>query len=107
MKYGGRNDVLRHFGSDKHKSIAAAQSSTKPGGLGAYFARTTDDDVIKAERLYTGYIIEHNLPVSASDHADTCFSECFLTAKLWQNITAVGQSRKQSSILWLSAAGKK
>ena len=52
VKLGGRNDVLGHIVSDKHKQLAAALSTVKPGGLDAYFARSTDDTVINAECLF-------------------------------------------------------
>ena len=82
VKSGGRNDVLRHIVTDKHKQLAAALSTVKPGGLDAYFARSTDNTVINAECLFTGFIVEHNLPVNASDHTGQLFRRMFPDSKI-------------------------
>ena len=71
-----------HIVSDKHKQLAAALSTVKPGGLDAYFARSTDDTVINAECLFTGFIVEHNLPVNASDHTGQLFRQMFPDSKI-------------------------
>ena len=73
VKYGGRNDILRHIDSDKHCSSATARSNTL--GIADFFRKSGSDDssIIKAETLFTGFIIEHNLNVASSDHAGPLF----------------------------------
>ena len=58
--------------SARHKKKAeAAEKSTK---MTNFFSRTSTvpDDlaVIRAETLFAHFLVEHNIPLSASDHAD-------------------------------------
>lgn len=64
VKYGGRNDVDTHVTGDKHKATASSRSSTST--LSNFFVRSDSNDVIKAEVSFTGFLIEHNLPISAA-----------------------------------------
>ena len=49
-----------------------------------YFAKGGNDeeDVTKAEPLFTGFIWEHNLPIAATDHAGPLFKKMFPDSKI-------------------------
>ena len=41
-----------------------------------------EEDVTKAELLFTGFILEHNLPIAAADHAGPLFKKMFPDSKI-------------------------
>ncbi|KAJ8389034.1 hypothetical protein AAFF_G00124310 [Aldrovandia affinis] len=45
-------------------------------------ARTKDEDVTRAELCFTGFTVEHNLPIAASDHAGPLFRKMFPDSKI-------------------------
>ena len=84
VKSGGKNDVKRHVAKKKHQEIAKSRSNEKES-ITSYFTTKKDDNaVIKAECLYTSYLVEHNLPISASDHAGAVFKRMFPDSEIAQ-----------------------
>ncbi|XP_071033051.1 SCAN domain-containing protein 3-like [Parasteatoda tepidariorum] len=58
----------------KHeKSAESVSSSTKLDG----YLKNDDMDVINAEMLFTSFLIEHNVPLTAADHAGQLFRKMF------------------------------
>ncbi|XP_030853616.1 uncharacterized protein LOC105439660 [Strongylocentrotus purpuratus] len=93
IKSGGRNDVFRHITSDKHKQTAKARGNTK--GIQSFFRSAAgDDSATKAEALFTGFLVEHNLPVAASDHAGPIFKKMFPDSNI---ATKYGSARTKTS----------
>ena len=81
VKHGGKNYVNRHIQSDKHNTVAKARSNTP--GIAGYFTKSgADNDVIKAEMLFTGFLVEHNLNIASSDHAGPLFKRMFPDSKI-------------------------
>ena len=76
VKAGGKHDVFRHVSKKKHQDFANARSSEMKD-IGSYFVKKDDDAVIKAECLFTSCLVEHNIQISASDHASTVFKKMF------------------------------
>ncbi|KAG0425725.1 hypothetical protein HPB47_027103 [Ixodes persulcatus] len=58
-------DVAMHAASKKHASNL--QCKEKQHRLQQFFCRE-DSDVIRAECLFTGFLLEHNIPLGASEH---------------------------------------
>ena len=68
VKHGGGNDIFKHVKTPKHernleclRGVAKIETFVKP-------PTANEIDVINAECLMTNFIIEHNLPVTVSDH---------------------------------------
>ncbi len=83
IEHGGRDDIKRHLASQKHIDLEAASSSTST--ITHFFAKlgsSEEDQVTKAELYFTSFIIEHNIPISASDHAGSLFRNRFPDSKI-------------------------
>lgn len=75
IAHGGKDDCRRHVNSAKHKEYAVASQKTKD--VASFFVADKDTTVIKAECLFTRFIIEHNLPIAVADHAKLLFTAMF------------------------------
>lgn len=79
MVDSGINDCTRHVEGPKHvknvKSISSMKSVTT-------FATTSSNHLMEAvtnaEVLFTGFLVEHNIPLAASDHVAKLFKAMFL-----------------------------
>ena len=47
-----------------------------------HFFRPDNFDVINAEVTFTDFLVEHNMQLSASDHAGACFRKMFPDSKI-------------------------
>ncbi|XP_068723559.1 neurofilament heavy polypeptide-like [Montipora capricornis] len=75
-KHQGRADVERHINKDIH------QNNTKrlEGQNKLPFCSKQDplaEKQIKSEVLFTSFLVEHNMPLSAADHAGALFKQMF------------------------------
>ena len=72
---GTENDINTHKVTSKHKGyVDAVQRQRKLTDFGA--SSTTaklDQNVVKAELLFYGFLVKQNLPLSAADYADELF----------------------------------
>ena len=77
VSHGGLNDIEKHLKTKKHSSICEASSSTQ--SIASFFASTSKSSlsVIRAETLFTDFIIEHSLPIRVADHASKLFTKMF------------------------------
>ena len=81
VKSGGRNDIFRHIGSEKHREIAKVRSATR--GIGEYFRSVDNNEsIVRAETYFTGFLVEHNLPIASSDHVGPLFRKMFPDSKI-------------------------
>ena len=84
VAHGGEKDINRHKDISKHKGyVDAAQQQRKLTNFGA--SSTTahfDQKVVKAELLFTGFLVEHNLSLSTADHAGKLFKNMFPDSKI-------------------------
>ena len=72
VKSGGRNDILRHVGSDINIAVVKRHESSQHARHCQFLLEnldSNDSSVINAEILFPGFIIEHNLNHASSDHA--------------------------------------
>ena len=86
ISHGGRDDCRRHVSSKKHKEYAQLQKAPR---IGTFFQSSTsisaDHEIIKAETLFTNFLVEHNIPLSAADHAGNLFKRMFPDSKIAKN----------------------
>nr|XP_042913534.1 uncharacterized protein LOC122273560 [Parasteatoda tepidariorum] len=69
----GKGDILKHIQTDKHQRNSNILLSNKKIDLKV----NDDQSVIRAEALFTSYLIEHNIAINASDHAGPLFRRMF------------------------------
>lgn len=76
ISHGGKNDLATHMKSNKHCSnVKVVEDNRK---IRTFFgSSTSDNSVIKAECLFTAFLLEHNIPLSAADHAGSLFRKMF------------------------------
>lgn len=78
IKSGGASDIERHVKTKKHQEADKLRS--KNNTVTSYFASTSnplDEKVMNAEMLWNKFLVEHNLPIAASDHAGPLFKAMF------------------------------
>ena len=66
---GGANDIKRHMNNDKHKKNAEAlqRASLHTQPLSS-FCKKEDLSVIRAEVLFTDFLVEHSIQPAVADH---------------------------------------
>ena len=81
--HGGENDIKRHISTPKYKSFVTAQASNHRLTDWGSSASTSNFDikVTKAEVLFSGFLTEHNLPLTTADHAGNLFRQMFPDSK--------------------------
>ncbi|KAH6946853.1 hypothetical protein HPB50_015642 [Hyalomma asiaticum] len=75
VSHGGKADIKVHIASQKHQDYFRAADGQ--GNIGSFFQKSCEDSAIRAECLFTGFLVEHNLPLSVSDHAGLLFRKMF------------------------------
>ena len=79
VAHGGRDDCKKHISTKKHASQVKVTRNVKP--MSAFFGAkesTLDQAVTRAETYFTSFLVEHNIPLAASDHAARLFKSMFL-----------------------------
>ncbi|KAJ8043481.1 hypothetical protein HOLleu_10580 [Holothuria leucospilota] len=79
ISHGGLNGIAKHVGSAKHRQIAVSVQEYS-GGLHRFFASdlsTEGEQVIRAEVLFSDFIVEHNLPIAFADHVGPLLRKMF------------------------------
>lgn len=66
IRHGGLNDVERHCEGNRHKSRGEMVEEPK---ISTFFSSDSGLGVMKAEALFTSFLVEHNFPAAAADHA--------------------------------------
>ena len=84
IAHGGENGINRHKDTSKHKEyVDLAQRQRKLTDFGASSATANlNQKAVKAERLFSGFLVEHNLPLSTGDHATKLFRNMFPDSKI-------------------------
>lgn len=101
VAHGGRDDCRRHFESKKHKDYAKVKSNNK--SISSFFVNNEDTSVMNAELLFTSFLVEHNVPLSVSDHAGNLFRAMFPDSKIAQKY---GCARTKTTALVQHMAGE-
>lgn len=74
--HGGVTDISKHVATAKHVSKAALQTNIRK--VPEFFTGNKDLSVIRAEVLFTEFIVEHNLPIACADHAAPLFRKLLI-----------------------------
>ena len=84
VAHGGENDINRHKDSSKHKGyVDAAQQQRKLTDFGASSATANlGQKVMKAELIFSGFLVDHNLPLSTADHTTKIIRNMFPDSKI-------------------------
>ncbi|KAH6946095.1 hypothetical protein HPB50_011622 [Hyalomma asiaticum] len=65
-----------HIALQKHQNYVRAAEGQ--GNTGSFFQNSHEDCAIHVECLFTGFLVEHNLPLGICDHAGPLFWKMFL-----------------------------
>ena len=93
IRLSGLYDCQKHVESAWHVQ-AAGKACSK---IDTFFSKDTEFVTINAETLFTSFLIEHNIPMSVSDHTGPLLKECFQIPKLPLNMPVAEQRQLQ---LW-------
>ena len=81
---GGQNDISKHNATETHKKYVEAE--TKQRKLIDFTASSAtanlDQKVSKVEILFSGFLVEHNLPLATPDHTSKLFESMFPDSKI-------------------------
>ena len=82
IHHQGLLDVKRHIGGSQHQKVAKDIAATT--SIDTCFVRgsTEAEQVTNAEILFTGFILEHNVPFECSSHAGPLFRKMFPDSKI-------------------------
>ena len=74
VDHGGKSDIINHAKTKKHqKNFEAYKSISK-----LKFIPVWDDfQTISAKLLFINFLLEHNIPLAAADHASSLLHEMF------------------------------
>ena len=77
----GRYDITQHIATAKHRSNAERKDSNQ-SILQFVSSKSNDYNTIRAETLWTLYVVEHNMPFTSSDSFSDIAKWCWLI-KMW------------------------
>jgi hypothetical protein len=80
------DDIKRHVGTKNHQKKGSERANEKLIRFGYRPApkSAVDYSTIRAETLFVSFLVEHNLPLSAADHAGPLFRKMFPNCKTAQ-----------------------
>lgn len=83
VNHGGKYDCSRHISSSKHRNFSDRKAIAKKMPE-TFFTVDSDASLgaTKAEMLFTSFLIQHNVPLSAADHAGHLFKVMFPDSKI-------------------------
>ncbi|XP_033726452.1 uncharacterized protein LOC117316076 [Pecten maximus] len=102
IAHGGKDDIKKHVARIKHKQ--ADVKGTRP--VTDFFQMGTDLSTIKAECLFTSFLMKKNIPMSAADGTGELFREMFPDSKIARNY-ACGRTKSQAIVNEMAADSTK
>ena len=82
IHHQGLLDVKRHIGGSQHQKLAKDVAASTSIDTFYVSGSTEVEKVTNAEVLFTGFILEHNLPFECSSHAGPLFRKMFPDSKI-------------------------
>lgn len=79
-------DCRRHCQSKKHKRLA--EGSDRNQDVGSFFLPERDLRPIRAETLFSSFIVEHNIALKVTDHAGPLFRRMFPDSEIARQYSA-------------------
>jgi len=67
--HGGRDDLRKHCSTQKHLNAASAAKLQPPSS--SFVAKDCTAEVTRTKLLFMSFQVEHNVALSASDHAES------------------------------------
>lgn len=104
INHGGRNDCKRHCETKKHENNAKKQKGNK--SLLTCFNQKEISSAINAEAFFSRFLVEHNIPLSAADHAGPLFRKMFPDSAIAKKYGS-GRSKTTSIIRSMAEVKKK
>ena len=95
ISHGGRDDLRKHRSTQKHLNAASA-TKLQPS-LSSFVAKDRTAEVTRAKLLFMSFLVEHNVALSASDHAGALFKQMFPDSELAKKY----QESQSHSQTWL------
>ena len=80
ITHGGRDDLRKHCLTQKH--VHAATAAKFQPSVSSFAGADRSAEVTCSELLFTSFLVEHNIPLSASDHAGLLFRKMFPDSEL-------------------------
>ncbi|KAH8033952.1 hypothetical protein HPB51_018421 [Rhipicephalus microplus] len=80
VSHEGRSSIVAHIRSRKH--VIALHSQEKQQQLGQFFRKEDGDSDVRAECLFMGFLLEHNIPLTAADYVGPLFRKMFPTSDI-------------------------
>ncbi|XP_038058954.1 uncharacterized protein LOC119730226 [Patiria miniata] len=78
--HSGSYDITQHIETTKHRNIAETKSANR--SIRQFMPSNKDYDLIRAETLWTEYVIEHNMPFVSSDEFTDVVKQMFPDSKI-------------------------
>ena len=85
VKHQGERDVIRHKDGEDHKRWEKSLRNQPTLNLATSSTSTLQYDTSKADVLAAKFIVEHNLPISVSDHMGPLFRQMFPDSDIAKN----------------------
>ena len=87
VAHGGITDCKRHIITQKHTKLAELVQKSKSmssfvGSSSGHSSKTGPIGRIRAEVLFTEFLVEHNIALSVADHASKLFKKMFPDSKI-------------------------
>jgi hypothetical protein len=104
ISHGGRHDIVQHISMKKHINNVEANNA-KNSKISSFFNnKDNKDEITRAECLFTAFFIEHNLPLSCSDHIGPLLRKIFPNHEIGQKYSCA--RTKTSAIVseWASSS---
>ena len=85
VSHAGKNDVKKHGNTDLHSR--SLKTSKHLQSVSDFVVTKSDQDVIRAETLFSNFIAEHNLPFLIADHLNKLCKKMFPDSKIAQKFS--------------------
>ena len=104
---GGANDIKRHMNNEKHKKNAKAlqRASLHTQPLSS-FCKKEDLSVIRAEVLFTDFLVEHSIQPAVADHTGELFRQMFPDSRIAKKY-ACARTKTTQIIKWMASDDSK
>lgn len=85
IPHGGKNDIDQHRRYNKHIKNAEANAKNEKEKNKMRDFLLSKNEVIRAECLFTAFLIEHNIPLSCADHIGSLLRKIFPKDEIAKN----------------------
>lgn len=101
ISHGGKSDTKVHIASKKHQRYVRAVNDQP--SLASFVRSDSDFGVIRAECLFTAFLVEHDVPLSVNDRTGPLFRKIFPKCKE-AKLYACGRTKTRSVVQEVAAS---